>query len=101
MRALARLTFRALRGSTSSSSTSRAFRARVRASASPTADPQLDACAAGVRDVVACPAGLQPSNCIRSEPTALGFAIIPPALRYAECLISRLRLSHATCVVLA
>jgi hypothetical protein len=52
---------------------------------------------AGVHDVVACPAGLQPGNCIRSEPTALGFAIMPPALRYAECLISRLKLSPATC----
>ena len=57
-------------------------------------DPQLDACAARIGHVVACLAGLQPSNCIRSEPTALGFAIMPPALRCAECLISKLKLSH-------
>jgi hypothetical protein len=49
-------------------------------------DPQLNACAAGIRYVVACPAGLQPSNRIRSDATALGFDMMPPALPYAECL---------------
>jgi hypothetical protein len=68
------LTIPALRGSIPSSSTSRATRH----------DLQLDACAAGIRDVVEGLAGPQPGNCIRSEPTALGFAIMPPALRYAE-----------------
>jgi hypothetical protein len=40
-------------------------------------------------------AGLQPSNRTPSEPIALGFDIMPPALRYAECLISKLKLCHA------
>ena len=50
----------------------------------------------GIGHVVAGPAGLQPCNRIRSEPTALGFGIMPAALRYTVCLISELMLGHAT-----
>jgi hypothetical protein len=59
-------------------------------------DAQLDAGTAGICQVVASRAGLAPRNRIRSKPTGLGFAIIPPALRYAECLISKPRLSHGS-----